>query len=606
MTTFRKQEVSLLVKLNKLLLNSTGGNKNQILPETHAKAIVGLQHEINLINQNVGIPPLKRLIYENKRFSNISKIVAEFVLAPHVVRNAVLQAIMFDVDLGQWFIAQTDVSTPQGFTITRIDAGGNMLSQMYFPKAGHGSEVFMISRTDDTPLIFFQTNDVYRVTPYEDDRTVIALNSPISFELPVEGNGMVSFVDEVMVSINNTDGRSTLNAYKVKYNANEQTFSFPNGTAHTEFDLKEMLAEDSNVLQGLTVMRKNEITGDTRDFDKYLILIEGGYPDTEFTLMPFEYVPATNQLTKLPTITQLNKMVKPALAKNNIDWAGGFEPEGLLSIRINYGASNDTTVSGLVFGISAGTPGKRQNYVMGFLNPIASKLMASIRSGYHELRSTSFVREDQTKLYEINTPGTYEIKRTDMQRMIDAPSNWRHVDSLNDWTLEVSVNNQHGDVIQTLIKRGLNSQIEKYVRIIDYNASNYGTNFAPRQIGAWNVEKMDGQQAVVINTNNNGLLKRMRDFNVPGKSYYISVPKSQFITDYEGADKFIKGRGFHISVTSWGGAADMFVQKIVLPINGKFMMAYRLIPAKKDVYGPGMIATFDVLPEWTIFEGNFI
>ena len=604
--TSRRQEVSLLVKLNKLMSNKSDGSQNQILPETHAKAVVGLRNEVNSINQNVGIPQLNALIYGNKRFNNMSKIVAEFVLGPRVVRNAVLQKIMFDVDLGQWFITQTDVSTPQGFTITRIDAGGNMLSQMYFPAGGHGSSVFMISRANDTPLIFFQTNDVYRVTPYEDNSTVIAANAPISFKPPVNGNGMASFVDDVMVHINNTTDNLVMSVYQSQYQANDHTFSFPNGTTHAEVDLKQMLADETNVLQGLTIMRKQEITGDPRDTGKYLILVEGGYPDTEFTMLPFEYVPATNKLTKLATITQLDKMVKPSLAKNNIDWGEGYEPEGLFPIRINYGASPDMVVSGLVFGVSAGIGGKRQNYIMGFLNPIVSKLMASARSGYHEVKTTNFIRADQSKLYEIVTPGTYEIKRGDMQRMIDAPSNWRYVDSFNDWTLEVSINNQHGDVIQTLIKRGLNNQVEKYIRVIDYNADHYGETFAPRKIGPWNIERIDGQIAMIIRATNNGFIKKMSDFNVPGTSFYVSVNKSKLIVDYEGADKFLEGRGFKIEVISWGGAADMYVQKIVFPKNDQFIVAYRLISAKRETYGPGMVPTFTTLPKWTVFEGTLI
>ena len=595
-----------MVKLNKLMSSKTDCNQNQIVPETHAKAVVGLRDEVNLINQNVGIPQLNALIYDNKRFNNMSKIAAEFVLAPRVVRNAVLQSIMFDVDLGQWFITQADVSTPQGFTVTRIDAGGNMLSHMYFPKGGHGSSVFMLSRADDTPLVFFQVDDGYRVAPYEDNSTVIAKNTPVSFKSPVNGSGMASFVDNVMVHINKTSAGSTLNAYQAIYDGDKHTFSFPNGKTHAEVDLEQMLADGSNVLQGLTVMRKDEITGDSRDTGKYIVLVEGGSPDIEFTILPFEYVPTKNKLVKLPTITQLDKMVKPTLAKNNIDWGEGYEPEGLFPIRINYGANVATTVSGLTFGVSAGIGGKRQNYIMGFLNPVVSKLMASARSGYHEIKTTNFIRADQSKLYEIVTPGTYEIKRNDMQRMIDAPSNWRYVDSFNDWTLEVSINNQHGDVVQTLIKRGLNQQIEKYIRVIDYNAAAYGASFAPRKVGPWNIDRIDGQQAMIISPKNNGTLKRMRDFNVPGTSYYISVNKSQFINDFEGADKFIEGRGFKIDVTAWGGAADMYVQKITFPKNDQFIVAYRLISAKRETYGPGLVPTFTTLPKWTVFEGNLI
>lgn len=594
-----------MVKVNKLISTNSAGSRDQILPQTHAKSVLGFKKEVDRINQNVGIPQLNALAYQNKRFSGITNISAEFLLAPRVVRNAVMQSIMFDADLGQWFIGQTDISTPQGFTLTRTDSGGNMLSQMYFPKGGHGSSVFLIPQKNTTPLIFFQDEDVYRVTEYVDNSTVEVNKAQVSFKPPVNGNGMASYVDDVMVHINNQTDDLIMSVYKAQYDSKLKTFSFPD-SEYASIDLKKMLADETNVLQGLTIMRKTEITGDTRDEGRYLILVEGGFPNVEFTWIPFEYIPDQNKLTKLKTVTQLDRIVKPSLSKNNIDWGDGYEPEGLFPIRINYAGSENSIVSGLAFGISAGIGGKRKNYVMGFLNPIVSNLMSSARSAYHDTKTTTFIRDDVTSLFEIVTPGTYEIKRGDMQRMIDAPSNWRYVDSFSDWTLEVSVNNQQGDVIQTLTKRSLNAVVEKYIRIVDYSSAQLGADFAPRQVGYWNIERIDGQMAMITSATNNGMIKKMSDFNVPGTAFYLSVSKAKLIVDFEGADKFLEGRAFKIEVISWGGGADMYVQKIVFPKNDQFIVAYRLISAKRDNYGPGMIPTFTTLPKWTVFNGTLI
>ncbi|USI45458.1 phage baseplate protein [Leuconostoc mesenteroides] len=594
-----------MVKVNKLISTNSAGSRDQILPQTHAKSVLGFKKEVDRINQNVGIPQLNALAYQNKRFSGITNISAEFLLAPRVVRNAVMQSIMFDADLGQWFIGQTDISTPQGFTLTRTDSGGNMLSQMYFPKGGHGSSVFLIPQKNTTPLIFFQDEDVYRVTEYVDNSTVEVNKAQVSFKPPVNGNGMASYVDDVMVHINNQTDDLIMSVYKAQYDSKLKTFSFPD-SEYASIDLKKMLADETNVLQGLTIMRKTEITGDTRDEGRYLILVEGGFPNVEFTWIPFEYIPDQNKLTKLKTVTQLDRIVKPSLSKNNIDWGDGYEPEGLFPIRINYAGSENSIVSGLAFGVSAGIGGKRKNYVMGFLNPIVSNLMSSARSAYHDTKTTTFIRDDVTSLFEIVTPGTYEIKRGDMQRMIDAPSNWRYVDSFSDWTLEVSVNNQQGDVIQTLTKRSLNAVVEKYIRIVDYSSAQLGADFAPRQVGYWNIERIDGQMAMITSATNNGMIKKMSDFNVPGTAFYLSVSKAKLIVDFEGADKFLEGRAFKIEVISWGGGADMYVQKIVFPKNDQFIVAYRLISAKRDNYGPGMIPTFTTLPKWTVFNGTLI
>lgn len=594
-----------MVKVNKLISTNSAGSRDQILPQTHAKSVLGFKTEVDRINQNVGIPQLNALAYQNKRFSGITNISAEFLLAPRVVRNAVMQSIMFDADLGQWFIGQTDISTPQGFTLTRTDSGGNMLSQMYFPEGGHGSSVFLIPQKNTTPLIFFQDEDVYRVTEYVDNSTVEVNKAQVSFRPPVNGNGMASYVDDVMVHINNQTDDLIMSVYKAQYDSKLKTFSFPD-SEYASIDLKKMLADETNVLQGLTIMRKTEITGDTRDEGRYLILVEGGFPNVEFTWIPFEYIPDQNKLTKLKTVTQLDRIVKPSLSKNNIDWGDGYEPEGLFPIRINYAGSENSIVSGLAFGVSAGIGGKRKNYVMGFLNPIVSNLMSSARSAYHDTKTTTFIRDDVTSLFEIVTPGTYEIKRGDMQRMIDAPSNWRYVDSFSDWTLEVSVNSQQGDIIQTLTKRSLNAVVEKYIRIIDYSSAKLGADFAPRQVGYWNIERIDGQMAMITSATNNGMIKKMSDFNVPGTAFYLSVSKAKLIVDFEGADKFLEGRAFKIEVISWGGGADMYVQKIVFPKNDQFIVAYRLISAKRDNYGPGMIPTFTTLPKWTVFNGTLI
>jgi len=593
------------MKDSRLLKKNTDGTKKQILPKTHEKSVINLTEKIEKTISNNGIPTLKSLTYDRKTISEISKTSFEFLLAPRVVRNAVLQSIMFDSNLGQWFIGQTDVSSPQGFTITRTDATGNMLSQMYFKEGGHGSSVFYISRDNQTPLVFFQDHDVYRVTEYIDNTTITPDQAEISFKPPVNGNGMASYHKGVMVHINNTTDDLMMSVYKYRYDETNKKFWFPDNI-YQQFDLKEILANEINVLQGLTIMSKDEITGHKEDEDKYLILAMGGFPDVEFTIVPFEYYPETNTLKRMATIDGVEKMFKPSLAKNNIDWGEGYEPEGLFPIRINYGYGNDEHNTGLAIGISAGIGGKRKNYVMGLLNNYVSNFMTSANNAFANTKNTEFVRNDLTKLYEITTPGVYEVKRGDLQRMVDAPSNWRYVDSFSDWTLEVLPNNQHGDVVQILTKRSLNAQIEVYKRVLDYNADEYGFGFGPHQIGPWNIVKMDGQMSMIISATNNGMTKKMSDFNVPGTAYYISSGKTALITDWEGADEIVQGRGFRIEVSSFGGAADQLLQKIFVPKSGIMTIAYRNIPATRETYGPGLIATLPITSSWSVFNGTIV
>ncbi|EUJ41982.1 phage baseplate upper protein [Brochothrix campestris] len=74
-------------------------------------------------------------------------------------RNAVLQAFCIDTKTSQYYAAQSDSQTPEGFVISQISpAGSKLLSTMNFPNSGHGT-TFGMEREKDTIYIWTITNN---------------------------------------------------------------------------------------------------------------------------------------------------------------------------------------------------------------------------------------------------------------------------------------------------------------------------------------------------------------------------------------------------------------------------------------------------------------
>lgn len=536
------------------------------------------------------------LLYENNNLNvllNNELIDRKHILSPKIVRNAVIQNIYYDVPLSQWYITQSDSQPNEGFVISRLNENGEMLSNMWVKSGGHGTSVIFHERNRQTPIIYFQDGKNYRTVDYKDFTTVNNNDCEVSFTPPSNGNGMTSYSDKYFSHINNLTGIHTLNIYKYKFNNN--TFIFDNNVY--SIDITDKIPVDSNVLQGLSIINKSYITGNDKDNNNVYLMVYAGNENIDANILLYEYDDVNKDIKFIKKIGDLQNVVVKNLNKENNYWKN-FEPEGLTTISMQgkYGV-----VSGVVYGLSVNVIGQRQHYLYGIINEELYSYLVSTNTV--DNLNTEYVDKDEEYLYNIFSYGTYELNANDAIKIKDFPTLWRGVNSQSDWVLKNTYPNQNGDVVQTLIRRGVSSPIEYYMRTLNFTAGNYGKDYHVTTIGYWNVINIDGQQARTLTSTNNVLFKKLSDFAIPGTSYYISSNRLSEIHDMEGLDTIVEKRAFKITSYSWSGDSSKVIQKVEYFKNGNYEYAVRLLSVKKETYGPGMLINKTTLPKWNIFKG---
>ena len=386
----------------------------------------------------------------------------EFVLAPYLVRNAVIQAIYYDKDNGYYYIIQADVSKPGGFVVNKITESGEYVGNMWVKGGGHGSNTFFRTINNNVYVYYLVGQDYYYYQ-YKDNAILDGNAGTKSFTIPFGQNGMLSLGNEYASHIDGSD-----NVYIYKYYQNNTNFSF--GTDYSKLNISSYMGND--LLQGIAVINKETITGNISE--NVLVMVSAGTPNVSSNLIIIEYDPDKNTFNYLKTINNLAKVS----SQNEIFET--YETEGLYVSQLNI---DGEVVPGVLYGVSAGAQGQRKQYVYGMLSVKYSTYLSNLRSAEFENNNPKYVLPDATNLYSISSPGTYELKSNQTIKITDFPWAWRAVDTGSDWTLEVSKRNQYGDVTQRLTKRGVKSQMEIYERVLDFSTSaGYGSGYAPKTI----------------------------------------------------------------------------------------------------------------------------
>lgn len=543
-------------------------------------------------NGETGVPALKSLIETDNERAPQS---IEFVLSPHIVRNAVMQHIHYDTTLGNWFITQSDSRNPEGFTLSRVNAGGELISNMYFKTCGHGSGVFLKPNAHDLPTVYFQTGADYRSVKYADNTTILPENAPVSFTPPVgAGNGMADFNEKYFVNNDNQGPRRNISIYEQQFIDGQFKF----GEILAQVDITDQINADTNALQGIALASRREITGE--DTENVYIMVLAGTATIKIDILLYEFDPAIKTIEFVKEIDKLENVVIPTFDKTGVNW-NFFEAEGINVIRTSDGMNNSV---GVVYGITANVLGKRKQYIYGLMNAKMSAMLSSARASISDVKSALFTYDTETKLSAYTNPGEYELPASLAMRYEDFPSHWRFINSQSDWILNVSANNQNGDIVQTLIRRGVASPMEIYIRTINFSANDFGAGYVPTGIAPWNVVKTDTQQAKTMTSTNAVKFKKLSDFSAPGMSYYVTYTAINNIQDLEGLSEFLMQRGFKISCESAGGAADKIWQKVEVFVEGKYKMASRVLNVSREQYGPQMVVDTSTMPKWSVVEGT--
>lgn len=583
----------LVAYIDQIILEDVNNVFDAYKPTLVAEAIAAIESELSdIMSAQDGISKLYKMLYLDDEFDDKSSLASSFMVNPRLQRNAVMQSVLFDGENGQWFITQSDSQSPEGFVISRVDMGGNLISQMWVKGVGHGSSTFLMTRPGLAPMIYFQVSTSYYRIPYSDNNTSTIDNAIETFTPPMNGNGAAQFNNGYMTHINNLSAERILNVYPAVYDATTNGFTFPGGGA--SIDISSEVGTPGNDFQGIGIIRKQDITGVSSDVNMVVSVMVGA-TDNKAELISYEYDITKQTLTRLNNITGLQNVVKPQLADDNTSWNGNFEPEGLVQITINGGGRNGGTLSAFGYGLSTGPYGKRKHYVYGLINTTLATYINAARASFHDDASANFLKNSATKLYMVVKPGTYEIRASDFILLTDTPSDHRAWDTSSEWTLNVTTPNQNGDIVQTLTRRGYGSNVEIYTRAINWSAGGLGSDYGPAQIGYWVRTAAYGIGTAAITTPevDARLYKKISDFNVPGKKYYVTGNQATSIgINFEGLPSSItSGRGFTTYLESPAvNDGTSWTQWVIFTTDGSDEIYTRqLLNGVRDTYGPSLV-----------------
>lgn len=527
-----KEVGDLQDKFNELLITI-----DQIVQEQFENARPGIINDVvDRVNSELsgiaaeiegGIPLLNQVAYHgyHAKASDVTG-TSQFMVQPKTVRNAVMQSIYRDPITGDWYNVQTDGYTPEGMTITRTDAHGDYLSNMWVKEGGHGHQMTFVNDGSTTPWMLIAHNNAYKFVRYADNTTITITDVPDTIQTPTrwadalaysqeEGDGaMVQWVDSDQAA------NSKLAAYSANWNSVNHTFTF--GDKVTTFDLSDYVDLNQQVWQGVAILKKSDITGVdvATETGKYVIAIGVGPANSNTKMHLFEYDMVASKIVYIDTISHLERVMVPYRKLGSSSWLGEYELEGFANIRLDSPNAKGKVASGIAYAISTGTIGERTTYIYGFNNIInhATTITSNLAASSETV--TKFNTEDYTEMWRLSKPGTYELTSDVFSAFTDAPFMWRGSEKAGTaapWTLEVTIPNHGGDYIQRLTRRSEQGLVI-YERQIDIVAADgFGAQYKPHTIGKWNLTQNASDNTPRINdwvTSIDQLLE-------PGRHYYL-------------------------------------------------------------------------------------
>ena len=113
----------LVAYIDQTILEDVSNAFNEYKPTLVAEAIAAIESELaDIMSAQDGISKLYKMLYLGDEFDHVSTLSSSFLVNPRLHRNAVMQAVLFDGENGQWFITQSDSkspASPEGFVINR-------------------------------------------------------------------------------------------------------------------------------------------------------------------------------------------------------------------------------------------------------------------------------------------------------------------------------------------------------------------------------------------------------------------------------------------------------------------------------------------------------
>lgn len=529
----------------------------------------------------------------NTDIENLSVSPFSFSTRANLVRNAVMQYFSYAPKLGQWFVSQADVSTPEGFVLHRLAGNGQLLSQMWFSGLGHGVNFWTKEHNNDVYVFLTVDKTLYKVK-YSDNTIVTTSNltKVVDFE---KNNGAISEYDGTVAYLNGNNGSGwNLNITTGEYDAGNQVYS--NFGNNYSIELGNLINEQ-DLLQGVSVAPKNIVSDNSNDENSYFIFILTGSDGNTHTLTTYEFYKTTGTFSVYGTMSNISELAYANPNSGSNGWLEFCEPEGITFVDCEHG-------SGLFFGLTTGSATKRQHYIYGSAtNSLQAKLNATNLS-FGELKIRNYIPAYVTKLSDVMTPGTYNIQDGEFSNFSDIPDFLTQYKPTRFWTFVVSEASTYGDFTQELIAQVGNSFTHSYKRDLLFRAGNgYGSSYKADTVGYWKWNNITSNYLISGITHMN--IKKMRDFNIVGASYYVSTSDSLTL-DLEGADSYLSGKAFRVDVLPWSGAGTSMIQRVTR-VNGSVVSHINRVltqcsPIKN---GPNLTTSVDNTP-WSFDDGTLL
>lgn len=509
-----------------------------------------------------------------------------FITETEPFRNATIQQVWYDVVNHDIYMTQTDNLNPEGFLISRMSSNGRYLDSMYFVGAGHGTQIIFKNR----PKIDQATKgDVYVHVRYYDGTsdiytTTYVANTTVSAKTDITKNatllsaktGQFAMFGDKMAQLAD-DGN--LYFWEVEYNSNTGVIENKINSLITYAYLGDLPSD--YVAQGISLISKESVTGNSNDIGKYLVIRLDGGANVRINLYFWEVDASSLSVKYIGVIEHLERSVIGNQTENGNNWLGDFEGEGLSTIE--YSQDGMTIGGGLILGVGSGEIGYRSQYLYGILNDQTLSVLLSSAKTNHKHFSVGYDSTNSPKsyLYELIQHNQYFFNYGSPKTYTDLPDFLKNSTQSFDGLLINSKRNMQGSFVQTLkILYPKEIILERYLRrdVLSYGKTPL-YNITPWRITSDSVSS--GRDAKFIPVSG-----KLTDFAPVGMSVYLTRDQINAASDIGNLNSVLP-------VATGGGTLNtqflnstMVLQTFTHNASGT-TIAKRRYSITPSVYGPG-------------------
>lgn len=508
--------------------------------------------------------------------SDVSGIRSQFISEIKPFRNAVMQQVWLDPYRAEWYITQSDSQTPEGFVISRLHASGKLISSVWLPSSGHGTQVIFKHDANNDVSFFVRyfdgTSNLYHGV-YKDNTTfnksdltlVGSLASSATGQFMHYGNAFAQLADD-----------GNLYIWQTEYNPNTSKF-----TQHADSMIVHKYAADipsTTVGQGMTLIKKSAITGDNSDSEtnKYIVIRLAGGTNNRATLYSWEIDIKTKKVVFIGEVNGLQNGPHGQFDPNTGNISGDFEPEGVSAVE--YGLDNLGS-GGIIWGLSTGSGGYRKSYLYGFLSETLSSLVNAMSLTKNEINAfyPESLGSSYSYMYQLRGNDVYRGQSTDYKRYKDFPFPYRGSNATNiEWVLENIGNDMRNEWMQRLTI--LNYGFNVYTRKVSIDNLSYGKS----PVYTYDKWSVNIDNAYVDETFKN--TSSMASNSAIGMRYYFSSSEISGMGD-SGLKSIIGERGAMLENRLLTN--DSMIQTVTANSAAGRFVAYRKVSLKVDEFGTG-------------------